>query len=77
LRHLANHSHLQLEGLQRQNSVFVSLTAMEAESSTADINVALISPIAPRYIKETSRGVKRHLEFQHYRSEVTRKKMVR
>lgn len=36
-----------------------------------------VSPLAPRFTKETSRGVKRHLEFTHYRAEVTRKKLVR
>ena len=49
-----------------------------ATSSTASghrtVIIDVLSPIAPRFSKETSRGVKRHLEFTHYRAEVTRKK---
>jgi len=34
------------------------------------------SPIAPRFCKESQRGVKRHLEFNKYKAEVNRKKAV-
>lgn len=49
------------------------------EETTAGTDPApeVHSPIAPRFTKETARGVKRHLDFSHYRAEVTRKKLVR
>ena len=35
-----------------------------------------VSPIAPRFCKESHRGVKRHLEFGKYKAEASRKKAV-
>ena len=46
------------------------------EDHTSEGENSATSPIAPRFRKETQRGVKRHLDIGKYRAESNRKKLV-
>jgi hypothetical protein len=55
----------------------VSSTPRSAEYNQYDHVVAPSSPLAPRFLKETNRGAKRHLEADGYTRRVHDKKSLK